>query len=59
MTRITCFCTDCEYCDPEYHCCEKDDITISDENMTSAGFMPLCLDYVEINYSDYRSDADE
>lgn len=48
MTIIRCECTSCEYNDNDGGC-SKEYITISDEDMTAAGFLPLCKDYKEEN----------
>ena len=42
---IFCNCDSCENYDDG--ACALDNITISDEEMTSAGFLPICQDYVE------------
>lgn len=42
---IFCECTSCEYYDDGT--CAADEITISDNDMTAAGFLPVCQNYVE------------
>lgn len=42
---IFCECTSCEYYDDGT--CAADDITISDNDMTAAGFLPICQNYDE------------
>lgn len=37
--------------------CDKDWITISDEEMTSAGFYPICQDYEERGINDKQVDS--
>ena len=55
MMYLTCNCTDCIHNTGEdnvedYHHCKLDYLTISNDTMTSAGFLPLCEDYEERNY---------
>lgn len=45
-TRVSCECVGCKYRDEDGDC-TKDWITISDEDMTAAGFYPICQDYEE------------
>ncbi len=54
---IYCNCDSCEHYDDG--ACTKDDITISDDQMTGAGFVPLCTDYVEINPRDYEGETEQ
>lgn len=44
--RVSCYCEECKYRDEDGDC-SKDWITISDEDMTAAGFLPICKDYEE------------
>lgn len=43
---VTCNCEDCRYNDGAGSC-NLDEITITDNYLTSAGFFPRCIDYVE------------
>lgn len=46
MMYLKCLCTDCTHNDGDGGCTE-DSITISNDNMTSGGFLPTCEDYEE------------
>lgn len=43
---IYCYCEGCKHHD-EDDTCKLDTITVSDREMTAAGFMPLCQEYEE------------
>lgn len=43
---IWCYCESCKYHDVD-DTCELSSITISDREMTVAGFLPQCQDYEE------------
>lgn len=42
---VKCTCEDCIHCENSE--CTLDEITIDDNTMTDAGFLPLCADYKE------------
>jgi len=44
--KVSCYVKSCKYRD-ENGWCGKDWITVSDEEMTAAGFYPICQDYEE------------
>ena len=43
---IYCYCEGCKHHDDD-DTCKLDTITVSDREMTAAGFMPLCQEYEE------------
>lgn len=43
--KVKCDCKDCKHNIDGW--CEEELITITDEEMTAAGFLPLCTDYEE------------
>lgn len=43
---IWCYCESCKYHDDD-DTCKLSSITISDREMTAAGFLPLCEEYEE------------
>lgn len=43
--RVECFCTDCKHYSEGY--CDEEVVTITNKEMTAAGFLPLCVDYEE------------
>ena len=51
--KVSCYVKSCKYRD-ENGWCGKDWITVSDEEMTAAGFYPICQDYEE-TYADFTS----
>lgn len=42
---VRCHCTECKYNDGDY--CDLNYVTISNEQMTAAGMLPICMDYEE------------
>ena len=43
---IYCYCESCKHHD-EDDTCKRDTITVSDREMTAAGFLPQCQEYKE------------
>ena len=54
MTTISCYC-DCIHNKDGW--CNKDYISVSDEEMTASGFYPICQDYVEYIVREDGADA--
>lgn len=46
---IWCYCESCKNHDDD-NTCKLDSITISDRDLTAAGFLPLCQEYEEAEY---------
>lgn len=44
---IWCYCESCKNHDEYNNTCKLEDITISDRDITAAGFLPLCQEYEE------------
>lgn len=44
---VTCTVWDCKYCN-NYMCEHPEGPTISDDELTAAGFLPMCKSYEEI-----------
>lgn len=44
---IWCYCDSCKNHNDDDNTCELRDVTISDREMTAAGFLPLCQEYEE------------
>ena len=42
---VRCYCTECKHNDGDY--CDLNYVTISNEQMTAAGMLPVCTDYEE------------
>ena len=45
---IYCYCEDCKNHDDD-DTCKLDTVTVSDRDMTAAGFLPICENYEEEN----------
>ena len=50
MIRVWCECDGCVHWDDGE--CSYDGVTISDRNITAAGFLPVCQDYEERDEED-------
>lgn len=44
---IWCYCEECKNHDGEDDSCKLNSITVSNREMTAAGFLPLCQEYEE------------
>ena len=44
---IYCYCESCKNHDDDNNTCKLDAVTISDEELTAAGFLPICQEYEE------------
>lgn len=53
--KFVCECTDCKYNDWDGDC-KSEWVTISNDTMTPAGFLPVCLEYEESEVSDADCD---
>lgn len=49
---IWCYCESCKNHDDEDDTCKLDSITVSDRDLTAAGFLPLCQEYEEEEYEE-------
>lgn len=48
---IWCYCESCKNHDDD-DTCKLDSITVSDRDITAAGFLPLCQEYEEEEYEE-------